>query len=162
VSNEKPLFIVDAMLGKLAKKLRLFGFDSLYSSNLKDDELLRIANYENRILITKDVALINKARKHKIANIQITDNDEIEQFLQIYEKTNIGKCTVGGKNSRCSLCNGVLNYIEKKDVEKKVPSGVFENMNDFWKCINCEKIYWEGTHITNLQKFSVELNDRLS
>jgi len=161
VSNEKPLFIVDAMLGKLAKKLRLLGYDSFYSSSMEDDKIIQLAKNENRILITKDVPLTQKAKKKQIGTIQITKDDEIEQFLQINEKANLGKCTVSAGNSRCPVCNGGLQHIDKNDVSEKVPSGVFENMKDFWKCTKCEKIYWEGTHIKNLQKFTVNLNERL-
>ena len=63
MSNEKPVFIVDAMLGKLAKKLRLLGYDTAYSSDIDDEDLIRIAKNENRILITKDVQLARKAEK---------------------------------------------------------------------------------------------------
>ncbi len=161
MSNEKPLFIVDAMLGKLAKKLRLLGYDSLYSSSMDDNKILQLAKNENRILITKDVPLIRKAKKKKIWNVQITSDDEIKQFLQINKKESLGKCTVSGGNSRCPVCNGELQHIEKNDVSDKVPTGVLEHMNDFWKCTKCEKIYWEGTHIKNLQKFAEVLNDKL-
>jgi uncharacterized protein len=161
VSNEKLLFIVDAMLGKLAKKLRLLGYDSLYSSSIADDEIIQLAKNENRILVTKDVLLSQKAEKQQIMTIQITSDDEIEQFLQINGKTKLGKCTVSGSKSRCPLCNGELQYTEKNDVSEKVPTGVLENMNDFWTCKDCKKIYWEGTHIKNLQKFTMKLNERL-
>jgi len=161
VSNEKPIFLVDAMLGKLAKKLRLLGYDSFYSSNMEDDKIIQLAKNENRILVTKDVPLTQKAKKQEILAVQITSDDEIEQFLQINEKTSLGKCTVSGGSSRCPVCNGELQYTEKNDVFEKVPTGVFENMNDFWKCTKCEKIYWEGTHIKNLQQFTMKLNERL-
>lgn len=161
MSNEKSRFIVDAMLGKLAKKLRLLGYDSLYSSSIEDENLLQIAQKENRIIITKDLQLIHKAKKYQIANIQITKDKEIEQLVQINENVNLGKCTISDSNSRCPICNGELKYTEKKDISKKVPIGVFENTNDFWTCGNCGKIYWEGTHIKNLQKFNAELNDKL-
>jgi len=161
VSNEKPLFIVDAMLGKLAKKLRLLGYDSLYSSSMDDNKILQLAKNENRILITKDVPLIRKAKKKKIWNVQITSDDEIEQFLQIDKKESLGKCTVSGNNSRCPVCNGKLQYTEKNEVSDKVPAGVLEHMKDFWKCTKCEKIYWEGTHIKNLQQFTMKLNEKL-
>ena len=160
MSNEKPNFIVDAMLGKLAKKLRLLGFDSLYSSNIEDDELLRVAKTENRIIITKDVQLAEKAKKHEIMTISITKSNEIDQFFQINEKVKLGRCIVGANTSRCPVCNGDLKNINKKDVSNKVPVGVFENISDFWICNKCEKIYWEGTHIKNLQKFTDELNER--
>jgi len=60
VSNKKPIFFVDAMLGNLATKLRLLGFDSLYSSSIEDDELLRVAKLENRVIISRDVQLAEK------------------------------------------------------------------------------------------------------
>ncbi len=161
MSDEKPIFIVDAMLGKLAKKLRLLGYDSFYSSNMEDDKIIQLAKNENRILITKDVPLVQKAKKQEILAVQITSNDEIEQFLQINAKASLGKCTVGGGSSRCPVCNGELQHIEKNDVSDKVPAGVLEMMKDFWTCTKCEKIYWEGTHIKNLQQFTMKLNEKL-
>jgi len=149
------------MLGNLATKLRLLGFDSLYSSSIEDDELLRVAKRENRVIISKDVQLAEKAKKYEIIAISITNGSEIDQFFQINEKIKLGKCVVGGNTSRCPICNGELKHIEKKDVSNKVPSGVFENINDFWICNKCEKIYWEGTHIRNLEKFTAKLNERL-
>ena len=59
------------------------------------------------------------------------------------------------------VCNGKLQKTEKSLVIKKIPKGVIENNNDFWTCKDCNKIYWEGSHIENLQKFVVELNERL-
>lgn len=162
MNNKKSIFIVDAMLGKIAKKLRLLGYDSLYSSNIEDEELLRIAKEENRILITKDLLLSEKAKKQQIATIQITKDDEIDQFLQIVEMADLEECTINGSSSRCPVCNGELKVTEKNSVFGKIPAGVFEKMNKFWMCIKCGKIYWEGTHIKNLQKFTRELNDRLS
>lgn len=162
MNNKKSIFIVDAMLGKIAKKLRLLGYDSLYSCNIEDEELLRIAKEENRILITKDLLLSEKAKKQQIDTIQITKNDEIDQFLQIVEMADLEECTINGSSSRCPVCNGELKITEKNSVFGKIPTGVFEKMNKFWTCIKCGKIYWEGTHIKNLQKFTRELNDRLS
>jgi uncharacterized protein with PIN domain len=128
---------------------------------MNDDMILQLAKNENRILITKDVPLILKAKKKKIWNVQITSDDEIEQFLQINKKESLGKCTVSGGNSRCPRCNGKLEHTEKNDVSDKLPAGVLEIMNDFWKCTKCEKIYWEGTHIKNLQQFAMKLNEKL-
>ena len=161
MNSKKPSFIVDAMLGKLAKKLRLLGYDSIYSSSIKDEEIIQTAKKENRILITKDVQLAKTATKQQISTIPITKSDEVEQFLQINEKVNFGRCIINGSSSRCPLCNGVLEYVEKNTIANKVPEGVFERTKDFWKCKNCRKIYWEGTHIKNLQKFTAKLNDRL-
>ena len=149
------------MLGKLAKKLRLLGYDSKYSSDMEDEEIINIAKKENRFLITKDEPLVNKAAKQKIKTIQITKSEEIEQFLEINNLIKLGKCVIMGSNSRCPKCNGALEKVEKGLIENKVPKGVFEYNNEFWVCGGCKKVYWEGTHIKNLQKFTEELNDRL-
>ena len=161
VKNKKPIFLVDAMLGKLAKKLRLLGYDTIYSSNKNDDELIQIAKTEKRILITKDVQLAKKCTKNQVETIQLRGFDEIEQFVKINERVNLGKLFIKGSNSRCTLCNGVLEITEKKYVKNTIPLGVLENTEEFWKCKNCKKIYWEGTHIINLQKFMAKLNDKL-
>lgn len=161
MKNKKPIFVIDAMLGNLAKKLRLLGYDSLYSSDIEDDELISIAKKQNRIMITKDVQLAKKASKQRIETIQITKSDEIDQFGQIKDKVNLEKFTIKASISRCPVCNGTLIKTEKKLVQGHVPEGVLENTEDFWKCSDCKKIYWEGTHIQNLQKFTEKLNDKL-
>lgn len=161
MNNKKPIFVVDAMLGKLAKKLRLLGYDTVYSSDIEDDELILIAKKENRIIISKDVQLVNKATKQQIETVQITESEEIEQFHQINEKVKLEKFIIEGSKSRCPLCNGILVKIEKKIVHGQVPKGVLENTDEFWKCDKCKKFYWEGTHIRNLQEFTAKLHDRL-
>jgi len=159
--NNKPSFIVDAMLGNLAKKLRLLGFDSFYSSSIEDKDLLSKAKTEKRIIITKDEQLLQTAKKMDIPQVKITSSDEIEQILQINKISSIGKCIISGDTSRCSVCNGELQKTEKSLVLEKIPKGVSENTKDFWTCENCKKIYWVGSHIQKLQQFVVALNERL-
>ncbi len=159
--NNKPSFLVDAMLGNLAKKLRLMGFDSFYSSSIEDEDLLSKAKTEKRIIITKDEQLLQTAKKMDIPQVKIISNDEIEQILQINKISSIGKCIISGDTSRCSVCNGELQKTEKSLVLEKIPKGVLENTEDFWTCKNCKKIYWAGSHIEKLQKFVVALNERL-
>lgn len=159
--NSKPNFLVDAMLGNIAKKLRLLGYDSKYSSNSKDDELIIKAKNENRILITKDLPLAEKAKKQKAFVINLINDKEMEQLIQIFKNLETPSVSVSGNNARCTECNGRLQVIEKKSIMNKIPEGVFEKIDDFWKCSNCNKIYWEGTHIQRLQKFVDELNERL-
>ena len=160
-SNSKPIFIVDAMLGNIAKKLRLLGYDSEYSSNISDDELILKAKTENRFLLTKDESLYKKAKKQAVSVLQVKNDKEIEQLVQIFENLKLSKVLVSGNTTRCTECNGLLEEIEKEFVKNKVPDGVLEKINDFWKCKNCNKIYWEGTHIERLQKFVDDLNEKL-
>jgi uncharacterized protein with PIN domain len=160
-SDTKPIFLVDAMLGNIAKKLRLLGYDSEYSSDSKDDELILKAKNENRILLTKDEPLLKKAEKQKISVIHFKNNREVEQLIQIFKNIKLSKVLVSGKTARCTECNGELETIKKDMIMDKVPKGVLEKIDNFWKCSNCNKIYWEGTHIERLQKFVDELNEKL-
>jgi hypothetical protein len=80
------LFFVDAMLGNIAKKLRLFGYDAEYFSDIEDYELLEKAKNENRTIISKDEDLIIHAKKKDIQFIYITKEDEIEQFKELLKK----------------------------------------------------------------------------
>lgn len=160
-SNTKPVFLVDAMLGNIAKKLRLLGYDSEYSSDCNDDDLILRAKNENRVLLTKDVLLQKKAKKQSISVFYVKNNTELEQLTQIFRNLRLSKVTISGSTSRCTNCNGKLEIVEKNKITNKVPEGVFEKIDNFWKCTNCNKIYWEGTHIERLQKFVDELNEKL-
>ncbi len=84
-NKSKPIFFVDAMLGNVAKKLRLFGYDSEYSSDINDNDLIMRVKIENRILITKDTLLSKIAQKENISVIQVTKNAEMEQLVQIFK-----------------------------------------------------------------------------
>ncbi len=161
MNESKLIFVVDAMYGNLAKKLRLLGYDSLYFADIDDDKILQIARDEDRILVTSDVVLVKKALKQNVKAVQVTKKDEVEQILEINQKYNLGKCIVAGNNSRCPLCNGVLHRIQKEFIVTQVPEGVLKQTNEFWTCESCKKLYWEGTHVRNLQKFVSKLNELL-
>ena len=157
-NHNKKKFLVDGMLGNVAKKLRLMGFDSKYFSNKTDDEILKIIQNEDRILITKDEELSKRAEKLGFEPILMTGNDELRHFKEIKQKISLDfsiKCEM----TRCTVCNGELNSVEKNLIKDKIPKKVIENKNSFWKCISCKKIYWEGTHITHLQDFVRRLNE---
>lgn len=147
------------MLGTLAKKLRLMGFDSEYFPDKPDDELVKIIQRENRILITKDEEFSNKAKKLGLEIIFVMGNDELEHFLTIKKKLKIESFSIKGDIARCTLCNGKLISVEKNQIINKIPKNIKENENSFWKCTSCKQIYWEGTHIIHLQNFVRILND---
>ncbi len=151
------LFLVDAMLGNIAKKLRLLGFDSEYFSDIDDSKLIEKAKNENRIIISRDRNLIERARKNEISSVYITKENEIEQFLEIIEITNLQLDKISGDTSRCTKCNSITSQISKLKIGNKIPQGVLEYNDKFWKCDKCDQIYWEGTHIKNLQEFAQKI-----
>ena len=121
-----------------------------------------MAKNEKRILLTKDRVLAQLAQKNEIKTVTISDADELEQFSQIKEKVSFDGFVINGKISRCTNCNGKLLQIKNEKTIGRVPDGVTKNFKEFWECEECKKIYWEGTHIKNLQKFVIELNEKLS
>lgn len=162
MSTQKPNFIVDSMLGNLAKKLRVLGYDSKYFSSIEDDKLILIAKNEKRMIITKDEQLTKKAEKQEIGFVLIRGSDELEQIMQINAKTHLGTFVIDTNNSRCILCNGNLQTVEKYRIIGKIPEGILEREKKFWMCDSCKKIYWEGTHFAKLQEFVIKLNNRMN
>ena len=158
---QRPDFAVDAMLGNLAKKLRVIGYNAKYSSSIEDEELIELARKENRIVLTKDELLTKNAEKIGIKSVFIRGNDEIEQIIQVKKAIGLTNFVMDTNFSRCVSCNGKLQLIDKSSIVNKVPKGVFEKQNQFWICDTCKKIYWEGTHFEKLQEFVTKLNERM-
>lgn len=149
------------MLGNLAKKLRILGYDSKYFSSIEDDKLIVIAKNEKRIILTKDERLTKVAEKQNVGSVLIRGNDELEQIAQINAKIKLDRFVMDTNNSRCIVCNGSLQSVEKYRIIGKVPEGILEREERFWMCDSCKKIYWEGTHFAKLQEFVNKLNNRL-
>lgn len=149
------------MLGTIAKKLRILGFDSKYSATINDDDLILLAKKENRTIITKDHQVADNAKKHDILIVEITTHTEKEQIVEIAKKMDFKKYEFNPNSARCSICNGILQITQKHLVIDKVPPKIAQNVKEFWICDVCKHIYWEGTHIRNLEKLIAEINGQL-
>jgi hypothetical protein len=136
-------FAADRMLGKLAKWLRLLGFDTLYSNRFTDAEFLGLAE-EGRVLLTRNTALLKGADPQKV--LFIRDDDPKIQLREVI--TSLGlEPDPESFFSRCTLCNGVLGTIDPMDVSGQVPEYVWTSHDKFCKCQDCGKIYWPGSHL---------------
>ncbi len=93
------------------------------------------------------------AESPEISSVYITTENEVEQFLEILESTHLQFDVISGDSARCTKCNSPTSQIDKLEIENKIPEGVLEYHDKFWKCDRCDQIYWEGTHIKNLQEF---------
>ena len=151
------MFLVDAMLGNIAKKLRLFGYDSEYFSDIDDSQLIEKAKTENRTIISRDRLLTEAAKKSDVSAIYLSKENEIDQFLEIIDATHLELNEISGEKARCTKCNSTTSSISKSEIGDKIPQGVLEFNEKFWECDSCNQIYWEGTHIKNLQKFVQEI-----
>ena len=160
IKDKEQKFFVDSMLGKFAKKLRLIGFDTLYESTISDEKILEIVKNQNRILVTKDNLLYKKALKNNAKVIFLKNLDEASQFAELKTYLGYRKFVIDVNLTRCTLCNGILHTVLKEKVQQFVPKKTFEFVNNFWQCKNCNHIYWEGTHIINLQEFIMKINEK--
>ena len=141
-SSSEFRFIVDEMLGKLAKWLRAIGYDTIYYIGGDDSELVRQALEENRIILTKDSHLVKRKLARRTFLVRV-DNPR-EQFKQVVKEL---KLDVESRLfTRCLLCNQELVSVEKAGVRGKVPIYTYLTQSNFYKCPGCGKLYWPGTH----------------
>jgi uncharacterized protein with PIN domain len=139
-------FIVDGMLGRLAKWLRILGYDTTYFPHLDDDPLVRLARAEGRLLLTRDRGL---ARRRGLQCLLIESDHLEEQLGQV-----LNELALTGEHSfsRCPVCNTPLRKVEKPELEGRVPPHIFRTHKDFSLCPHCDKIYWPGTHWARMQE----------
>ncbi|WP_372653416.1 Mut7-C RNAse domain-containing protein [Draconibacterium sp.] len=149
----KPLretrFVVDVNLGKLAQKLRLLGFDTLFRNNLKYDEIVQISVAEKRIILTRDKGVL----KHTAAShgYWVRNSDPQKQLREVVQRLQLQNSF--RPFSRCSNCNGSLTVVDAEEVKDKVPKYTFWMCNEFWKSDGCGQIYWEGKHYRKILKW---------
>lgn len=147
------------MLGSLARWLRLFGFDTFYANqDMENEELLKIAKKESRIIITRDKQLIARGKKEKLPLIEVNTADLDEQINLVLKNVVIDQKAI---LSRCSVCNTILDEIKKSEVKGKVPTKIFENNEKFWFCLKCDKFYWMGSHYDKIKNKITQIkNDK--
>ena len=149
-------FIADSMLGRLARWLRLIGYDTLYYPDIKDSLLLRIAREEQRTLLTRDTRLV-KVRDLKDF-LLLKENDPFDQLKNVVLTFNLLSHDISERSiripdlNRCSLCNQVLEDVSKEHARMHVPEYVFQTLDSFKQCKKCGRFYWKGTHHDLLQK----------
>jgi uncharacterized protein with PIN domain len=138
-------FIADAMLGKLAKRMRLLGLDVLYDPACEDNEVLRLALGQGRIILTRDTGLASRplAQNHILIGSDLVD-EQLHQVLEAFSPDGDGPLT------RCSLCNEPLSVLDRKEARDLVPDHVYATAAGFWRCARCEKVYWKGSHVRNM------------
>ena len=140
-------FVVDCMLGKLAKWLKILGFDALFFSKIEDDALLDIAADENRVLLTRDTRLIEKSKRVKLLFIESENwRTQVEQVLDEFDLWRDVK-----PNSRCIECNVRIKDLPREKAKNLVTPFVFENADTFALCPDCGRVFWRGTHLKDME-----------
>jgi len=158
----QPVFVVDGMLGSLARKLRMFGFDTLYYNNAEDEKLIEIGLKENGVLLTGDRSLFQRAMKVGLHSILLTGADEVDDIAHVLKSLDIASVKIVSEKSRCPLCNEPLETRDRNSIKNYVPAGVLDKHSEFYFCKKCSKVYWEGSHFRKLEEFEHSVNKRLS
>jgi uncharacterized protein with PIN domain len=157
--REKPLrilkFILDVHLGKLARYLRLCGFDTLYDRNYTDRQIIQISASQKRIILTHDKGILkNKliTRGYWIRS-QNPDEQLKEVVIRFDLKSNSRAFT------RCIVCNGILADVSKEEIKNRLLPKTNRYYKNFKKCPDCDGLYWEGSHYENMKKYIKRMLD---
>ncbi len=141
-------FAVDKMLGRLAKWLRILGYDTLFNPYVPSATVIKQAVEEKRIFITRDS---NAAANPKVSEIFLVHSERYRE--QLREVVDHFQLDVSSKLfTRCTICNVEIVSVEKESIKTKLPEKSAMNFDRFYQCPNCNRIYWEGTHTENTRK----------
>jgi uncharacterized protein with PIN domain len=156
----KKRFIVDGMLGSLARKLRIFGYDAVYYTDRSDKEILEAAMSEGRIILTSDRKLAERAAGEKTKCILLNEENDEDRLTVVLQE--IGESpSLHYENTRCPICNGVVESVGIDEVRTRLPEGVLARQEKFYVCRSCGKVYWIGRHWKRLVDLSKKLGRRL-
>lgn len=137
-----PRFVVDTMLGRLARWLRAMGYDTLYPGQAADRELLRLARTEDRLLVTRDRRLARLAHPLGcLIHAERVDEQIVEAVVQLALAPAEAEWL-----SRCLECNARLEPKAKAGLAGLVPEHVLTTQSEFMGCPGCGRIYWSGSH----------------
>lgn len=139
---EEIAFVVDVNVGKLARLLRMSGFNTSYDQQRDDAELASIAEIEKRILLSKDKGLLS--RKKVEFGRYIRTSDPKNQLKEVIDLLDLRKEI--RPFSRCMECNGILKPVMKRDIVNKLKPLTKKYYSIFSICASCGKIYWPGSH----------------
>ncbi|MFZ0514190.1 MAG: Mut7-C RNAse domain-containing protein, partial [Candidatus Nitrosopolaris sp.] len=139
------------MLGSVARKLRFFGFDTLYIVDSPDDEIIRIGIKQNRSILTCDKDMYRRIVKAGAQGILLKGSDDLEDISRTFFSYGILLGPYIDINSRCSMCNGLLAERTHAEIRGKITAKSINWQKQFFECKSCNKLFWEGTHCIRLR-----------
>jgi len=146
--STEPRFVLDVNLGKLAKFLRLLGFDSLYRNDYRDSEVVNIAVAEQRIVLTRDRRLLYAKRIDHGYWVRAVDVES--QIIEVLDRFKLHDAIQ--PFVLCPVCNGKLAPVAKADILDRLEPKTKLYYQVFHRCNNCGRIYWKGSHIENMRQ----------
>jgi uncharacterized protein with PIN domain/sulfur carrier protein ThiS len=135
-------FAVDVNVGRLARLLRMAGFDTAYDRSLTDGDLAAISQCENRILLTRDADLLK--RKQVVFGHLVREISPHRQLAEVIRLFGLeGRLE---PFTRCMPCNGLLASVPKEEIEGRLEPLTRRYYDSFHRCTGCGRIYWPGSH----------------
>lgn len=155
----KPRFILDCHLGKLARYLRRFNFDTAYQNDYQDEEIVEKALAENRIIVTRDHGLL--MRRRITYGFFIHNDDPKRQLQEIFHRYDLLRYYDNEEEqaARCPECNTPLEAVDKQEIIHRLEPKTKKYFQEFQRCPNCDKIFWRGSHYKRTETFLESIRD---
>lgn len=142
-------FILDVHLGKLAKFLRLSGFDTTYKTQQDDKKIIQLAKQEKRIILTRDIGILKHSEvTHGYFVRADNPKKQLPEIIQRFDLKDMIK-----PFTRCLECNGLLKQADKNEIREQLEPSTEKYYTKFYVCKSCKKIYWKGSHYKDMIEF---------
>ena len=142
-----PRFAADAMLGRLARWLRVLGYDTWYDIRVPDAELVRLAETEERVLLTRDRHLLRELRPARA--LEVRQDDPLQQLHDVVRALALEPPAT--LFTRCLLCNAPLEDLAREEAAPLLPAGVQDVPGPVRRCPVCARLYWDGSHVRRMR-----------
>lgn len=154
--EEEPRFVLDNHLGRLTAYLRMLGFDATYRNDFQDDDLVRVAVAQKRILLTRDRRLLmRRAIKH---GYLVRSHEPDSQLVEILNRFDLYHRSKPFR--RCLRCNTPLKPVSKDEVLDRLEPLTRRYYHEFHQCPGCNQVYWKGSHYERMLAFIESLIQR--
>ena len=141
-------FVADRMIGRLARMLRLLGYDTLYQPELKPAALAELAQREDRIILTRGDTRLRFPGATNVFSVK--SEYPAEQLREVVAQFSLDPKS--GLWTRCTVCNGCISPVEKEAVRNLVKPKVYDVYSEFYRCAGCGRVYWHGSHVERILK----------
>lgn len=148
----EPRFVLDVHLGKLARRLRLLGFDAVWQRDATDEDLVSLSLREKRILLTRDRELLKRRELTHAAAVRGTDPRE--QLSEVVGRFDLARSAA--PFTRCLTCNGRLAAVPKEEIFDRLPPETRLHYDAFLTCLSCRRVFWWGPHSRRLREIVEE------
>jgi uncharacterized protein with PIN domain len=141
-------FVADRMIGRLARMLRLLGYDTLYQPELDPAGLTQLALCDERIILTRGETRLRFPGAPKIFSLR--SEYPPEQLREMVAEFSLDPKS--GLWTRCTVCNGRISPAEKEEIKGLVKPKVYKIYSEFYRCAGCGRVYWHGSHVERILK----------